>query len=262
MSDVYLQQFDLKQVREAARASAYGVAKENAAEDLHIKIQRPPEITNEEFMSLHYHVENGDMTSRQMSRLMSCMAISKQLDLPLEEIASNPAYFLKQFNIDANTVPEEKWYTAVWKAKNRGRISTMITQNWAKIREAERRGDKAAVDSYMKEIEAFEKEQEQYIDYSADERFFITKGLVAAAESSDYMAYISGMTVLGTMIAPGLGTIAGFLSGWHYNRDSEYGTLRKVGVKPEIADLTSTWVGAENTRGIIKNKIQRIIHIV
>jgi hypothetical protein len=124
---------------------------------------------------------------------------------------------------------------------------------WSEIREAEDRGDQAVVEESFRLLDELDREMENYRDVYEDKRFFLTKGLNVAVESSGYMAYISGAAILGSLVAPGVGTAAGFAAGWKLNYDNEYGVMRKAGVTHQNAKDGALWVGAARALSSIKS---------
>jgi hypothetical protein len=151
---------------------------------------------------------------------------------------------MSRLGIDAENLKTDSWWKATQKALTRGVITTETGKLWNTVRRMENKGNKAAVEYYREQIDALEQEAAFLQDPFADRRRITTKMLTAVAKSAPYMAYITGATLAGTLVAPGVGTAAGFIAGWELNRAQEYGSMIKAGIRHETADTVSNWVGA------------------
>ncbi|MDR1588289.1 MAG: hypothetical protein LBS57_12600, partial [Treponema sp.] len=238
MSDIF-EQTDadwLRRINASNQAGLEAALKHNETERF-IRDQRIPGVTNEEFTALYQQVQNGLLTTDELSTLMSALSIAKDTGVALDTVLKDQDFFLSQYGIDAQEVKPSSWFDATLDALWRGRINTQMGQLWGDVRKANDSGNPETAKYYLQEIEKLKQEQQRFTDPWAKERNLLVRGLGHVAESGPYMAYITAAGIAA-------GGVGSFAMGWELNRNNEYGALINAGVKHDIADRTSNWVGA------------------
>ena len=202
-------------------------------------------LSDEQFMSLNNAVANGKITVDEGYNLATTLALSKQYNLPPAFVRENLDQILSAINAPAegHRLAQTNFRYVINKF-NAGVSMFRFSDLGKQLRDANSRGDTKLAEQVKQQRRQLQEELYQNSDPDERDKNFFTRAIGAAAESLPFTAYVAGTAFLGSLLTPGVGTAAAFLSSMSVVRDIEYAALIDAGAKHEVADGVSLLSGA------------------
>ena len=202
-------------------------------------------LPDSQFMALNKAVANNDITVDEGYRLAASIVLSQQYDIPADYIRENFDQILTALNGPAEGYRMGQTAFNFIVNKFRNGLRTMeLGMLGNDLFVAEAMGNKQQIESINNKIIKIEEEAYYNSDPNERDHNFFIKALGAAAESTPFTAYIAGAAFFGSLLAPGVGTAAGFAASMNITRGQEYRALRTAGADINTAKNVSLVSGA------------------
>ncbi len=189
-------------------------------------------LSDGEYEILNAAIANSEVPEDEAYRFASALKYSKQFSLPLSYTYEHLEDLNNWWLGPVKKTPKNA-FTSIVNSFALGNNTVELGGLGAQLLKAEMNGDAKEIERLNKAIKEIEDDNEYLKDDMP--RSWFTKLLQAGAQTIPFSAHVFIPSALGSIIAPGIGTAAGFARSMEMQTGLEYLELKKAGVKPELA---------------------------
>lgn len=197
-------------------------------------------IPQEEYEIINQTISNAENPEEESYRWASAFELQRQYGIPLQEGYQNLENINAALWGDKYTFTPKTAFKAIVDSGHLGINTVKQAGIGTQVMARELRGEN--VDDLLTQWEEIEKENESLYDYM--DRNFAIEALKFGAQSLPFTGYVAGAGILGSLIAPGVGTAAGFTASMQQAAGLQYMQLRQAGATKANAFAFSLIDGA------------------
>lgn len=189
-------------------------------------------LTDGEYEILNAAIANAEIPEDEAYRFASAYKYSKQFNMPLSYTYEHLEDLNNWWLGPVKKTPQSA-FTSVVNSFALGNNTVKLGGLGAQLLKAEHNGDVKEIQRLQNEINEIEEDNEYLKDDMP--RTWFTKLLQSGAQTIPFSAHVFIPSALGSIIAPGIGTAAGFARSMEMQTGLEYLDLKKAGVKSDLA---------------------------
>ena len=191
-------------------------------------------ISQEDYNVIKDAIANADVPEDEGYRWACALELNKQYDIPVSYAYQNLENINQAFWGDRFTFTPKTNFKAIVDSGKLGVNTLKMGQLGSKIMRAEMLGTTSIdadqfydLDAMLEKYAALEAETETLQDY--EKRNFVIETLKFGAQSAPFTGAVAGAGLVGSLIAPGVGTAAAFAVSMNNAAGLEYMKLRQAG---------------------------------
>ena len=189
-------------------------------------------LSDGEYEILNAAIANSEIPEDEAYRFASAYKYSKQFNMPLSYTYEHLEDLNNWWLGPVKKTPQSA-FTSIVNSFALGNNTVKLGGLGAQLLKAEHNGDVKEIQRLQNEIKEIEEDNEYLKDDMP--RTWFTKLLQSGAQTIPFSAHVFILSALGSIIAPGIGTAAGFARSMEMQTGLEYLDLKKAGVKADLA---------------------------
>jgi len=189
-------------------------------------------LSDGEYEILNAAIANSEIPEDEAYRFASAYKYSKQFNMPLSYTYEHLEDLNNWWLGPVKKTPQSA-FTSIVNSFALGNNTVKLGGLGAQLLKAEHNGDVKEIQRLQNEIKEIEEDNEYLKDDMP--RTWFTKLLQSGAQTIPFSAHVFIPSALGSIIAPGIGTAAGFARSMEMQTGLEYLDLKKAGVKADLA---------------------------
>lgn len=189
-------------------------------------------LSDGEYEILNAAIANAEIPEDEAYRFASAYKYSKQFNMPLSYTYEHLEDLNNWWLGPVKKTPQSA-FTSIVNSFTLGNNTVKLGGLGAQLLKAEHNGDVKEIQRLQNEIKEIEEDNEYLKDDMP--RTWFTKLLQSGAQTIPFSAHVLIPSALGSIIAPGIGTAAGFARSMEMQTGLEYLDLKKAGVKADLA---------------------------
>jgi len=189
-------------------------------------------LSDGEYEILNAAIVNAEIPEDEAYRFASAYKYSKQFNMPLSYTYEHLEDLNNWWLGPVKKTPQSA-FTSIVNSFTLGNNTVKLGGLGAQLLKAEHSGDVKEIQRLQNEIKEIEEDNEYLKDDMP--RTWFTKLLQSGAQTIPFSAHVFIPSALGSIIAPGIGTAAGFARSMEMQTGLEYLDLKKAGVKADLA---------------------------
>ena len=189
-------------------------------------------ISQEQYNVIKDAIANAEIPEDEAYRWASAMELNKQYGISIQDAYQNLEQINQAFWGDRYTFTPKTNFKAIVDSGKLGVNTLKMGQIGSKIMRAEMLGT-TTIDKELYDLESLQAdyaalEQENLTLQDYEKRNFAIEALKFGAQRAPYTGYVAGVGLLGSLIAPGVGTAAAFAVSMNNAAGLEYMKLRQA----------------------------------